>query len=73
MHVYRPADALETAEAWELALLRLDGPSVLALSRQTLPFVRDDDGQENRSGRGAYILRDTTGCLLYTFPSPRDP
>ena len=62
MHVYRPADALETAEAWELALLRLDGPSVLALSRQTLPFLRDDDGQENRSSRGAYILRDTSGA-----------
>jgi len=61
MHVYRPADALETAEAWEMALLRLDGPSVLALSRQTLPFLRDDDGQENRSVRGAYILRDTAG------------
>ncbi len=61
MHVYRPADALETAEAWELALLRLEGPSVLALSRQTLPFLRDDDGEENRSARGAYILRDTAG------------
>ncbi|WP_417476891.1 transketolase [Maricaulis sp.] len=61
MHVYRPADALETAEAWEMALMRLDGPSVLALSRQTLPFLRDDDGQENRSSRGAYILGDTPG------------
>ena len=61
MHVYRPADALETAEAWELALLRLEGPTVLALSRQTLPFLRDDDGEENRSGRGAYVLRDTAG------------
>jgi transketolase len=59
LHVYRPADALETAEAWELALLRLTGPSVLALSRQTLPFLRDDDGGENRSARGAYVLRDT--------------
>ncbi|MGK0265896.1 MAG: transketolase [Maricaulis sp.] len=61
MHVYRPADALETAEAWELALLRLEGPTVLALSRQTLPFLRDDDGDENRSVRGAYVMRDTEG------------
>ena len=61
MHVYRPADALETAEAWEMALLRLDGPTVLALSRQTLPFLRDDDGEENRSVRGAYVMRDTAG------------
>lgn len=61
MHVYRPADALETAEAWEMALLRLEGPSVLALSRQTLPFLRDDDGRFNRSARGAYVLRETGG------------
>jgi transketolase len=59
MHVFRPADALETAEAWELSLKRLDGPSVLALSRQKLRFLRDDDGSENRSARGAYVLVDT--------------
>jgi transketolase len=61
MHVFRPADALETAEAWELSLKRLDGPSVLALSRQKLRFLRDDDGAENRSARGAYTLSDTDG------------
>ncbi|MFT6461774.1 MAG: transketolase, partial [Maricaulis maris] len=44
MHVFRPADALETAEAWDLALRRINGPSVLALSRQKLPFLRSDDG-----------------------------
>lgn len=60
MHVFRPCDALETAEAWELALLRADGPSVLALSRQGLPFLREDDGSENLSARGAYVLRDST-------------
>lgn len=58
MYVFRPADALETAEAWELSLQRQDGPSVLALSRQKLPFLREDDGSENRSARGAYVLRD---------------
>jgi transketolase len=60
-HVFRPADALETAEAWDLALQRLDGPSVLALSRQKLPFLRKDDGFENLSARGAYTLIDTEG------------
>lgn len=58
-NVFRPADALETAEAWDLALQRLDGPCVLALSRQKLPFLRKDDGFENLSARGAYILVDT--------------
>jgi transketolase len=61
MQVFRPADALETAEAWDLALRRIDGPSVLALSRQKLPFLREDDGSENRSARGGYILSDAEG------------
>ena len=53
--VFRPADAMETAECWELALRRKDGPSVLALSRQNLPAVREDD-DENLCLRGAYRL-----------------
>mgnify|MGYP000642475965 CR=1 FL=1 len=61
VEVLRPADALETAEAWEIALTRLDGPSVLALSRQKLPPLREDDGSENLSQRGAYVLRDCDG------------
>ena len=55
MHVYRPADAIEVAECWELALRRTDGPSVLALTRQGLPTLRGDV-DENRSARGAYVL-----------------
>jgi transketolase len=62
MHVFRPADALETAEAWDLALRRIDGPSVLALSRQKLAFLRDDDGSENLSARGAYALQESDGA-----------
>ncbi len=53
--VFRPADAMETAECWELALKRKDGPSVLALSRQNLPALRDD-ADENLCLRGAYRL-----------------
>jgi transketolase len=53
--VMRPADAMETAECWDLALRRKDGPSVLALSRQNLPALRDD-ADENLSLRGAYRL-----------------
>ncbi|WP_424814812.1 transketolase [Roseococcus sp. YIM B11640] len=60
LHVFRPADAMETAECWELAVRRAEGPSVLALSRQGLPALRDDAG-ENRSARGGYVLAETEG------------
>ena len=60
VHLYRPADAMETAECWELALRRSDGPSLLALSRQALPALRSDTG-ENRCARGGYLLADTHG------------
>lgn len=56
LDVYRPADAVETAECWELAVQRRDGPSLLALSRQNLPQLRTEAG-ENRSARGAYRLK----------------
>jgi transketolase len=54
--VYRPADAVETAECWALALDRRDRPSVLALTRQNLPQLRLEAG-ENLCARGAYRLR----------------
>jgi transketolase len=54
--VYRPADVVETAECWALALARSDGPSLLALTRQNLPQLRLEHG-ENLSARGAYRLR----------------
>jgi transketolase len=54
--VYRPADAVETAECWALALERHDGPSLLALTRQNLPQLRLERSQ-NLSARGAYRLR----------------
>ncbi len=55
MHVLRPADAIETAECWQLALETRTGPTVLALTRQNLPTIRAA-GDENLSARGAYIL-----------------
>jgi len=55
--VFRPADAVETAECWSLALRREDGPSLLALTRQNLPQLRLERAPEILSGRGAYRLR----------------
>jgi len=54
--VFRPADAMETAECWELALETADRPSILALSRQNLPALRTEYSAENQSARGAYSL-----------------
>src|SRR5215471_1305325 len=58
LYVYRPADPVETAECWALALQRRDSPSLLALTRQSLPLLRREAGAENRSTRGAYILAE---------------
>ncbi|RFC64403.1 transketolase [Fulvimarina endophytica] len=51
----RPADGVETAEAWEIALERRTGPVLLALTKQAVPPVRNE-ASENRSRRGAYVL-----------------
>jgi transketolase len=56
--VFRPADAIETAECWALALRHRKNPSVLALTRQGLPLLRTAADHENRSARGAYVLAE---------------
>jgi transketolase len=56
MRVFRPCDAIEVAECWELALNRTDGPTVLALTRQNLPQVRSSAPAENPCSFGAYEL-----------------
>ena len=66
LHVFRPADAMETAEAWELAIRRPDGPSLLVLTRQALPTMRTDTA-ENRSARGGYVLAEAEGARAATL------
>ncbi len=56
--VLRPADAVETAECWALALANQDGPSVLVLTRQDLPLLRHSVSGLNECGQGGYILQD---------------
>jgi transketolase len=58
LNVFRPADAQETAECWQLALAHTGTPSILALSRQAVPNVRAEATKENLSAKGAYVLRD---------------
>jgi len=56
MRVFRPCDAVEVAECWELALNRIDGPTVLALTRQNLPQLRTTAPSDNPCSHGAYEL-----------------
>ncbi|MGN0931717.1 transketolase-like TK C-terminal-containing protein, partial [Falsigemmobacter intermedius] len=56
--VFRPADAVETLEAWEIALTEKSRPSVLALSRQNLPTLRKTFTAKNLTAQGAYILAE---------------
>ena len=58
--VLRPADAVEVAEAWGVALRHAAGPTVLALSRQSLPALRTSAG-ENLTARGGYVLAEASG------------
>jgi transketolase len=67
LHVFRPADAVETAECWALALDRQDGPSVLALSRQNLPALRTAPDDINRCARGAYLLEEAEGSRMVSL------
>ena len=68
LHVFRPGDAMETAECWELAVARADGPSVLALSRQNLPAFRTDGGARTAAPAAATSLAEAV-----RRPAPRHP
>ena len=58
LNVFRPADSVETAEAWELALSSPNTPSVLSLTRQNLATVRTKHTSKNLTAQGGYILAD---------------
>ena len=61
LNVFRPADGVETAECWQAAVLADATPSIIALTRQSVPNIRTDHNAENLSARGAYILRQAGG------------
>ncbi|WP_255701528.1 transketolase [Afifella sp. H1R] len=61
LNVFRPADAVEAAEAWQCAIENASGPSVLCLTRQGLPTLRTEHVSENLSAKGAYVLREPEG------------
>ena len=67
VNVFRPADAVETAECWALSLQSTATPSVLALTRQGLPTVRHEHTDENLCARGAYVLAPADGARVATI------
>ncbi|MFT4716998.1 MAG: transketolase [Paracoccaceae bacterium] len=66
LNVFRPCDAVETAEAWEIAVNSDTTPSLMALSRQGLPLVRTD-ASENMTAKGMYVLREANGARDVTL------
>ncbi|MBO0740435.1 MAG: transketolase, partial [Hyphomicrobiaceae bacterium] len=60
LNVFRPADPIETAECWELALTAPHTPSILALTRQAVPALRRG-GADNACAKGAYVLEEAPG------------
>jgi transketolase len=65
--VLRPADGVETAECWEIALKHTENPSILALSRQAVANLRRTHTDENLSAKGAYVLREAEGARDVTL------
>ena len=66
LNVFRPADPIETAECWELALKDAGTPSILALTRQGVPALRKA-GAENLCAKGAYVLAEADGARDVTL------
>jgi transketolase len=67
LNVFRPADGIEVAECWALALEHSHTPSILALTRQALPTVRLEKAPENLCARGGYVLRESRGNRQVTL------
>ncbi len=67
LNVFRPCDAVETAEAWVTALSDSDRPTVLALSRQGCATVRIEHTTDNLASKGGYVLREADGKRSVTL------
>ncbi len=67
LNLFRPADVIETAECWQLALETAHTPSAMALTRQKLKPVREEARDKNLCARGAYVLRPASGDEAVTL------
>jgi len=69
LNVFRPADAMETVECWELSLESKKTPSILALTRQGVPALHDNVSEQNRCAKGAYTLYGDNDADVVLFAS----
>ena len=60
LNVFRPADINETLECWDIALRSDKTPSIIALSRQKVPYINQKNSKENRCEKGAYVVNITS-------------
>ncbi len=67
LNVFRPADAVETAECWAISLITKETPSILSLTRQNLPTLRTEYTAENKSARGGYVISEAKGAAAVTI------
>ena len=67
LNVFRPGDAVEVAECWEIAVSTENTPSVISLTRQGIPTLREDAGSENKCAKGAYIISKAEGDASVTI------
>ncbi len=67
--IFRPADATETAECWQIAITTPNRPSGLALTRQNLSAVRTEYSEKNLSAKGAYTLAGSDDAKVTIFAS----
>ena len=65
-YVFRPADSIETAESYSVAFSKMKGPSLIVLSRQSLPTVRNEI-KENLTAKGAYVIKEAKGKRKLTL------
>ncbi len=69
LNVFRPADTMETAECWQIALESENTPSAIALTRQNLPALRAEFEKDNLCAKGAYVLSDADDAAVTIFAS----
>jgi transketolase len=68
--VFRPADQIETAECWALALSNSAGPSGMVLTRQGVPLLREEHTNDNLCARGGYVLAKAEGIPTAVVSMP---
>lgn len=67
LNVFRPGDAVEVAECWEIAVSTENTPSAISLTRQGIPTLRKDAGGENKCAKGGYIISAADGDAAVTL------